>query len=158
MQEGLLPDHCRGEKHAEVRVAAPTRASWFISRHLNKQKKNLICEDARTHLNSFPSTKHFTPLPLTTLPPSVSFTIWNLSKLGQPNCLSVRSIYFTRTLGEGPNLHPIPSNLEPLILLCSALAGSCTPVWSVPPCTHISRARFTAEIYFYVDSWSSSSL
>lgn len=36
-QEGQLPDHRRGERHAEVRLEAPTPARWLI----HKQKRDL---------------------------------------------------------------------------------------------------------------------
>lgn len=154
MQEGLLPDCCRGEKHSEVRVAASTWASWLIRRHWKKKKKKRQpylwrCKKSTQQLPLYetvhsPSTHHSAPL--------VSFTIWNLSKLGQPKCLSVCSIYFTRTLGWGPNLHPIQGNLEPLILFCSALAGSCTQCTSRYPREADVLYCKVWKVLFYVDS------
>lgn len=64
-RKGCSPDRCRGEKHSEVWVAAPTRASWL------HKKESLIHKDARNQLNSFPPTNLTRPnllLPLTTLP------------------------------------------------------------------------------------------
>lgn len=80
--------------------------------------------------------------------PLVSLVIWNASKLGQPNCLSVRGIYFTGTLGWVPNLYPIHCKLESLIFvwLCNRQelhkGHQCV-------CTHVSWMSGSSSCRFF---------
>lgn len=102
-----------------------------------------------------PQQNHSLPFHSALCPPLVSFTIWNLSKLGQPNLVSVSVLHlFYQDFGIRPNLRSIQWNLQPLILLCSALARSQelhSDLKCAPP-THVSWTCFNAKSgkYFFM--------
>lgn len=115
---------CRkGSSQTAAEVRSTLRCGW---QHQHRPadsnvdiKKNKSMRTRNELISFFPTEW---PDPLTQRSaPLVSLVIWNVSKLGQPNCLSVCSIYFTMTSGWVPNLYPIHCNLESLIcvLLCN---------------------------------------
>lgn len=120
---------CRkGSSLTAAEVRSTLRSGWqhqhesadSYSQRKNKQIQknlNIICKDNKfTHRLPFNKAVHCLS---THHPDMFGFTIWNLSKLGQPNCLSVGSIYLSRLLGRGPNLDPTHCNRGAyLVMLC----------------------------------------